>query len=124
MRSRLSRWVFLRLRTPGSDMIMNSTLVTYESFVHRSIPWWFPLSLMLPRRSGARRIFLWQLLHFRPLNVYVWALGSDVTAQPTVMANRDKLLSGLSPMWRNIFCLGMFFNIFFFLRSILLIPSS
>jgi hypothetical protein len=41
-----------------------------------------------------------------------------------VMANRDKLLSGLSPMWRNIFCLGMFFNVFFLLRSILFIPSS
>jgi hypothetical protein len=80
---------------------------------------------MLPRRFGASRIFLWQLLlHFRPLNKYVGALGSDVTAQPTVMANRDKLLSGLSPMLRNIFCLGMFFNIFLLLMSILLIPSS
>jgi hypothetical protein len=40
MRSRLSRWVFLRLRTPGSDMTINSTLVTYGSFVHWwSIPW-------------------------------------------------------------------------------------
>jgi hypothetical protein len=47
-----------------------------------------------------------------------------LTAQPTMMANRDKLLSELSPMRRNIFCLGMFFNIFFFLRSILFIPSS
>jgi len=60
----------------------------------------YPLSLMLPRRSGASRIFLWQLLHFRPLNKYVGALGLDVTVQSTVIANRDKLLSGLSPMWR------------------------
>jgi hypothetical protein len=34
MRSRLSRWFLLRLRTPGSNMTINSTLVTYESFVH------------------------------------------------------------------------------------------
>jgi hypothetical protein len=80
---------------------------------------------MLPRRSGASRIFLQQLfLHFRPLDKYVWALGSDVAAQPTVMANRDKFLSGLSPMWRNIFCLRMFFNIFFLFKSILLILCS
>jgi len=76
---------------------------------------------MFPRRSGASRTFLWQLLfHFRPLNKYMWALGLDVTAQPTMMANRDKLLTGLSPMWRNIFCLGMFFNIFSFLRAFFL----
>jgi hypothetical protein len=84
-----------------------------------------PPRKLVASKSGASRIFLWQLLlHFRPLNKYVWALGSDVTAQPTVMENRDKLLSEFSPMWMNIFCLGMFFNIFFLLRSILLIPSS
>jgi len=42
VRSRLSRWVLLRLKTPGSDMTINSTLVTYWSFVHWwSIPWQF-----------------------------------------------------------------------------------
>jgi hypothetical protein len=40
IRSKLYRWVLLRLRTPGSTMTMNSTLVTYGSFVHWwSIPW-------------------------------------------------------------------------------------
>lgn len=40
MKSRLSRWVLLRLRTLRSDMTINSTFVIYGSFVHWwSIPW-------------------------------------------------------------------------------------
>jgi hypothetical protein len=36
-------WLLLRWRTPRSDMNVNSTLVTHESF--RSLPIFLPLSL-------------------------------------------------------------------------------
>jgi hypothetical protein len=45
-----------------------------------------------------------------------------VTADAIMMAGRNKPLSVLSLMWRDIFLLGTFFNLFFLLRNILLIP--
>jgi hypothetical protein len=76
-------------------------------------------------RFRARLTCLWLLLlDLRLLKMVLRTMGLDVPRDDTMMAGLDKPLSGLSHMWRDIFGHRRFFNNFFFLRSILLIPMS